>query len=136
MTNPDITIERVKPNDAELQITTAGDGPLVILVHGFPETSYSWRHQIPALAEAGYKVVVPDMRGYATSDAPDNITDYDIFHLTGDIAGLIRHYGGGPATVIGHDWGAMVTWALAQFRPDLLNGIATMSVPYLSLIHI
>ena len=75
MTNPDITIERVKPNDAELQITTAGDGPLVILVHGFPETSYSWRHQIPALVEAGYKVVVPDMRGYATSDAPDNITD-------------------------------------------------------------
>ena len=81
MTNPDITIERVKPNDAELQITTAGDGSLVILVHGFPETSYSWRHQIPAIAEAGYKVVVPDMRGYATSDAPDNITDYDIFHL-------------------------------------------------------
>jgi len=136
MTNTDIHIERVKPLDAELNITTAGDGPLVILVHGFPETSYSWRHQITALAEAGYKVVVPDMRGYATSDAPQKITDYDIFHLTGDIAGLIRHYGGGPATVIGHDWGAMVTWALAQFRPDLLNGIATMSVPYMPPIEI
>ena len=94
MTNTDIHIERVKPLDAELQITTAGEGPLVILVHGFPETSYSWRHQLTALAEAGYKVVVPDMRGYATSDAPQKITDYDIFHLTGDIAGLLRHYGG------------------------------------------
>jgi len=135
MTNTDIHIERIKPHDVELQITTAGEGPLVVLIHGFPETSYSWRHQIPAIAQSGYKVIAPDMRGYATSDAPENITDYDIFHLTADIAGLIRHYGGGPATVVGHDWGAMVTWAFAQFRPDLLNGIAAMSVPYMPPIE-
>ena len=88
----DLRIERVKPLDAELNIITAGEGPLVVLIHGFPETSYSWRHQISSIAEAGYKVIAPDMRGYATSDAPESITDYDIFHLTGDISELISHY--------------------------------------------
>lgn len=133
MSKHEITIERVKPVDAELAVHVAGDadGPLVVLVHGFPELAYSWRHQIRSLADAGYHVIAPDMRGYGTSDKPEAVTDYDIFHLCGDVAGLIRHYGGGPAVLIGHDWGAIVAWAFAQFRSDLLAGVAGLSVPFL-----
>lgn len=126
----EIRTERMTPVDVELSVTSAGDGPLVLLIHGFPETAYSWRHQIRALAEAGYRVVAPDMRGYGASECPPDVTDYDIFRLTGDIAGLIRLNGGGPAVLVGHDWGALASWAFAQFRPDLLAGIVGLSVPY------
>ncbi len=127
----DITIERVRTGDVELAVTVAGDGPLVVLLHGFPELAYSWRHQIRDLSALGYRVIAPDQRGYGSSDAPDAVEDYDIFRLTGDVAALITHYGGGPAFVAGHDWGAIVAWALAQFRPDLLVGVAGLSVPFM-----
>jgi pimeloyl-ACP methyl ester carboxylesterase len=131
MTAHEIRTERIDVEGVGLQVTLAGDddAPLVVLVHGFPELAYSWRHQISCLAAAGYKVVAPDMRGYGASDRPEAIEDYDIFHLVGDVVGLIRHYGA-PATVVGHDWGAMVAWATAQFRPDLLRGVVGVSVPY------
>ncbi len=131
MSTHEIVTHRVTPTDVELAVYVAGEGPLVVLVHGFPELAYSWRHQIAALADAGYRVVAPDMRGYGASGAPEDVTDYDIFRLTGDIAGLIRHFGGGPAVLVGHDWGAMVAWAFAQFRPDLLAGVAGLSVPFI-----
>lgn len=127
----DITTERVALADVELQCTMAGDGPLVILLHGFPELAYSWRHQIRDLAEAGYRVVAPDMRGYGASDRPVAIEDYDIFHLVGDVVGLIRHEGAERATVVGHDWGALVAWSMAVFRPDLLRGVCGVSVPFM-----
>lgn len=131
MTAPEIRTERVDVDGVGLQVTVAGDddAPLVVLVHGFPELAYSWRHQLTGLSAAGYKVVAPDMRGYGASDRPEAIEAYDIFQLVGDVVGLIRHYGA-PATVVGHDWGAMVAWATAQFRPDLLRGVVGVSVPY------
>jgi pimeloyl-ACP methyl ester carboxylesterase len=137
----EIRTERWTPNGVELSVTLAGEGPLVVLLHGFPELAYSWRHQIRTLARAGYRVVAPDMRGYGASGRPDDITDYDIFHLAGDVTGLIRLAGGGPAVVVGHDWGAILAWAYAQFRPDLLAGVVAMSVPFtppldLSLIDV
>lgn len=130
MVDIEIRTERVQLADAAIQVTVAGDGPLVVLVHGFPELAYSWRHQIRALAAAGYRVVAPDMRGYGASDCPDDVTAYDLFHLVGDVVGLIEHAGGGPAVVVGHDWGAMVAWTTALFRPDLLAGVVGVSVPY------
>lgn len=138
MVDNEITTVRVKPADAELAVYTAGpiDGPLVVLVHGFPELAYSWRHQIRSLADAGYRVIAPDMRGYGDSDKPEDVTDYDIFHLGADIAGLIRHFGGGPAVLVGHDWGAIVAWAFAQFRPDLLAGVAGLSVPFIPQLDV
>ncbi len=127
-----ITSERVRPRDAELSVTLAdGGGPLIVLVHGWPELAYSWRHQLRPLAEAGYRVIAPDMRGYGASDCPAEVADYDIMALVGDVVGLIEHYGDGqPALVVGHDWGSLVSWPLSVMRPDLLAGVACLSVPY------
>ncbi len=128
----EITTERVKPRDAELQVTIAdGGGPLVVLVHGWPELAYSWRHQLRPLAEAGYRVIAPDMRGYGASDCPPDVQSYDITALAGDVVGLIEHYGNGePAFLVGHDWGSLISWPLSVMRPDLFAGVACLSVPY------
>lgn len=126
------TTERVTVNGVDLSVTVAGEGPLVVLCHGFPELAWSWRHQIPALAAAGYRVVAPDQRGYGASALPAAIDQYTILHLVGDVIGLIDHYGdGSPATVVGHDWGAMVAWNTALLRPARCRGVAGLSVPYL-----
>lgn len=116
--------------DVELSVATAGDGPPVVLLHGFPELGWSWRHQVPALAEAGYRAIVPDQRGYGDSSRPEAIDDYAIFHLVGDVVTLVEEVAGGPAVVVGHDWGSMVAWHAALFRPDLVKGVVGMSVPY------
>jgi pimeloyl-ACP methyl ester carboxylesterase len=128
MTHRSITTDGV-----ELHVVDAGpaDGPLVVLAHGFPELSYSWRHQIPALAEAGYHVLAPDQRGYGRSTRPDAVTDYDMTHLNGDLLALIDDAGAERATVVGHDWGSMVVWQLALRHPDRLTGVVGMSVPYM-----
>jgi len=120
-------------DDVELFVTEAGppDGPLVVLSHGFPELAYSWRHQLPALAAAGYHVLAPDQRGYGRSSAPAELADYDILHLTGDLVALIDRTGAERATVVGHDWGAFVVWAMAQLQPDRVNGVAALSVPFI-----
>lgn len=114
----------------DLSVTGPEDGPLVVLLHGFPELAYSWRHQIPALAAAGWRVAAPDLRGYGESDAPTEIEDYAIDHLVGDVAGLIEHLGAETAVVIGHDWGADLAWKAAWLRPDRVRAVAGLSVPF------
>lgn len=104
--------------------------PLIILLHGFPEIGYTWRHQVSALAEAGYRVVVPDQRGYGLSDAPPNIEDYDMFNLVADIVGLVHALGEESAVVIGHDYGGDVASQCALMRPDLFHAVVLMSFPY------
>ena len=121
----------VDVNGVRLRIVEAGpaDAPLVILAHGFPELAYSWRHQIPALADAGYHVVAPDQRGYGGSTRPDEIASYDITALTGDLVGLIDELGATRAAVVGHDWGAVVAWSTPLLHPDRVAAVAGLSVP-------
>ncbi|MDE0803688.1 MAG: alpha/beta hydrolase, partial [Acidimicrobiales bacterium] len=119
-------------NGVDLHVLDAGpaDGPVVVLAHGFPELAYSWRHQIAVLADAGYRVLAPDQRGYGRSSRPDDVTDYDIVHLTDDLAGLLDDVGAVDATFVGHDWGSMVVWQMALLHPDRVNGVVGMSVPF------
>jgi pimeloyl-ACP methyl ester carboxylesterase len=113
-----------------MHLAEAGSGPLVVLLHGFPESWYSWRHQITALADAGYHVVAPDQRGYGGTDAPADATTYTMPHLVGDVIGLLDTLGEAKAVVVGHDWGAPVAWHTAQLRPDRVRGVAGLSVPF------
>ncbi len=106
-----------------------GGGPLVVLLHGFPESWYSWRHQFEPLSEAGFRVVAPDQRGYAGTEKPARIADYSIFHLVGDVVGLVSALGEREAVIVGHDWGAQVAWHTALLRPDIVRGVACLSVP-------
>jgi pimeloyl-ACP methyl ester carboxylesterase len=124
------SLSKIDVGEVTLSVTTAGDGPLVVLLHGFPEIAYSWRHQIDHLAEAGYQVAAPDGRGYGWSDLPDRVEDYTIFHLVGDVIGLLDALDAPDAFVVGHDWGAIVAWHTALFRPDRVRGVVGMSVPY------
>jgi pimeloyl-ACP methyl ester carboxylesterase len=113
-----------------LHYVEAGEGPLVVLLHGFPEFWYSWRRQIPVLAAAGYHVVAPDMRGYDRSDRPQSWRAYDTKLLADDIAGLIHSFGEQSAFVVGHDWGAAVAYAVAMFRPEVVQRLAILNVPH------
>ncbi len=128
MTEPDFTT--IETNGVRLRTVVAGAGPLVILVHGFPECWYSWRHQVAPLASAGYRVAVPDMRGYGGSDCPPAIEDYDIVHLTADVAGIADALGERRYTVVGHDWGALVAWHCAHLQPDRVARVVATSVPH------
>ncbi len=121
----------VATNGIELHVVEAGDGPPVILAHGFPELSYSWRHQLPALADAGFHVLAPDMRGYGGSSRPAAIEDYDIEHLAGDLIGLLDDLGEQQAVFVGHDWGSMVVGSLARLHPERVAGVVAMSVPFI-----
>ncbi|MFM0161916.1 alpha/beta fold hydrolase [Paraburkholderia sediminicola] len=118
-------------NGIELRADIAGSGMPVLLCHGFPESRHSWRHQVPALAEAGYRVIAPDMRGYGGSSAPESIEDFTILHLVGDMVGLLDTLGHPKAVIVGHDWGALVAWAAAMLRPDRFIGVAGLSVPFI-----
>ncbi|MFB6719111.1 alpha/beta fold hydrolase [Kribbella sp. NPDC056345] len=119
----------VRLNGIDIHLAEQGEGPLVLLLHGFPETSHSWRHQLEALADAGYHAVAPDQRGYGASDRPDAIDQYSIFHLVGDVVALIHELGEEQAVVIGHDWGAIVAWNTALLRPSVVRGVVGISVP-------
>lgn len=112
------------------QILEAGSGPLVLLVHGFPELSISWRAQVEALAAAGLHAVAPDMRGYGGTEKPAERESYSILHLVGDLVDLVRALGEDPCVVVGHDWGAAVAWHCALMRPDLFTAVAGLSVPF------
>ena len=116
-------------NGIKMHISEQGKGPLVILCHGFPELGYSWRHQLPALAEAGFHAVAPDQRGYGKTDCPESIEAYNIFQLVGDIVGLVHALGEDKAIIVGHDWGAPVAWYAALLRPDLFPVMGLLSVP-------
>ena len=120
----------VETNGICMHVAEAGAGPLVVLCHGFPESWYSWRHQLTALAEAGFRAVAPDMRGYGQTDRPDAIDQYSLLHLVGDIVGLVDALGERTAVVGGHDWGAPVAWHAALMRPDRFRGVVGLSVPY------
>lgn len=113
-----------------LRVREQGAGPLVLLCHGWPETSYSWRHQMPALAAAGWHVMAPDMRGFGESGAPEAIDAYTIMHLVGDLVGLVAACGQRQAVVVGHDWGASIAWSAALIRPDMFHKVAALSVPF------
>jgi pimeloyl-ACP methyl ester carboxylesterase len=108
----------IETNGIRMHLAEAGSGPTVLLCHGFPECWYSWRHQLEALAAAGYRAIAPDMRGYGQTDKPDAIDQYTLLHLTGDMVGLLDAIGTDQAVVVGHDWGAPVAWRCALFRPD------------------
>jgi epoxide hydrolase A/B len=130
-THPSTRERRVATNGIELHLVEAGpeDGKPVVLCHGFPELAYSWRHQLPALADAGYRVLAPDQRGYGESDKPAPIEDYDIHHLTGDLLGLLDDIGADDAVFVGHDWGSMVVGQMALLHPERVRGVVAMSVP-------
>lgn len=119
----------VETNGIRLHIAEAGEGPLVVLLHGFPESWHSWHRQFGPLADAGYHVVAPDQRGYGRSDRPEAVDAYSIMHLVGDVVGLVRALGEEKAYVVGHDWGAPVAWHTALLRPDMVLGVAGLSVP-------
>jgi len=127
----DLNHRFIDTNGIRMHITEQGEGPLVVLCHGFPECWYSWRHQLPALAAAGYHVVAPDQRGYGQTTRPEPIEAYHIFHLTGDIIGLLHALHEERAIIVGHDWGAPVAWYCALLRPELFSAVILMSVPYL-----
>jgi pimeloyl-ACP methyl ester carboxylesterase len=119
----------ISANGIDLFLLEQGSGPLVVLCHGWPELSYSWRHQIPALAAAGFHVVAPDMRGFGRSGAPADVDAYSIFDTVGDMVALVAALGEKQAVIIGHDWGAPVAWHAALFRPDMFTAVAGLSVP-------
>jgi pimeloyl-ACP methyl ester carboxylesterase len=124
------TQRMVDANGIRINIAEQGSGPLVLLCHGFPESWYSWRHQLSALGAAGYHAVAPDMRGYGKSDQPGAIDQYSIFHLVGDLVGVLDALDARTAVVVGHDVGASVAWQLAQMRPDRVRAVVGLSVPF------
>ena len=124
------TLRFIEANGIRMRIAEMGSGPLVILVHGWPESWYSWRHQLPAIAEAGYHVVAPDMRGYGETDKPAAVEDYDIHQLTADVVGIVDALGEQTAVLVGHDWGAIVAWHCMLLHANRFTALVAMSVPY------
>ena len=124
------THRMVEANGIRLHVAEQGAGPAVLLCHGFPECWYSWRHQLAGLADAGFRAIAPDMRGYGRTDRPEPIEQYTLLHLVGDMVGLLDAIGVGHAAIAGHDWGAPVAWLAAQLRPDRFPAVVALSVPF------
>lgn len=120
---------KVAANGIELHVVEHGEGPLVVLCHGFPELGFSWRHQVLALAEAGYRTLTPDLRGYGASSRPEEVGAYDVLTLCADLAGLLDEAGADDAVFVGHDWGASLVWQMALLRPERVRAVAGLSVP-------
>ncbi len=127
----EITHRTIETNGISMQIAEVGEGPLVLLLHGFPELWYSWRHQLPALADAGYHAVAPDVRGYGRTDAPEAIESYTMLNHTADAVGVLDALGEKTAVVFGHDWGAPMAWSCALLSPDRFPAVAALSVPFM-----
>jgi pimeloyl-ACP methyl ester carboxylesterase len=125
-----ITQKSIQANGIQMHVAEAGEGPAVLLCHGFPESWYSWRHQLVALADAGFRAIAPHMRGYGLTDKPEAIDQYTLLHLTGDVVGVLDALELKQAAIVGHDWGAPVAWHSALFRPDRFPAVAGLSVPY------
>jgi pimeloyl-ACP methyl ester carboxylesterase len=125
-----------KPNiidigEIRMAVHELGAGPPVILVHGFPELAFSWRHQLPALAAAGYRAIAPDMRGYGATDKPQDVADYTIQHLIGDLEGLMDALSIEQAVFVGHDWGAMLVWHMSLLAPERMAGLINLNIPHI-----
>lgn len=121
----------VDAGNARIRVAVEGEGPLVLMVHGFPESWYSWRHQIGPIAQAGFTAAAIDVRGYGGSDKPKTVDAYSMQQLTGDVAGVAKALQpDAPAILIGHDWGAPIVWNTALTRPDAISAVAGLSVPY------
>jgi pimeloyl-ACP methyl ester carboxylesterase len=127
---PEVTHRMIETNGIRLHVAEQGDGPLIILCHGFPEFWYSWRHQLPALAKAGFRAVAPDLRGYGLSDRPQEVEKYTILHDIGDIVGLVDALGAQQAVIAGHDIGAPIAWEAALLRPDRFRAVIALSTPF------
>ena len=123
--------EIVSLNGIDMEVFTAGAGKPIVLCHGWPEMAFSWRYQIEPLVQAGYHVIVPNQRGYGGTSKPEEVTDYDIQHLTDDLAALLDHYGYDQALFVGHDWGAIVVWNMAMMQADRVAGVINLSVPFM-----
>jgi pimeloyl-ACP methyl ester carboxylesterase len=131
MSTDEFEHDQIEANGISIHTVSMGRGPLVVFCHGFPESWYSWRHQLPAVAEAGFRAVALDMRGYGHTSQPAAISAYSISHLVGDVVGVVAALGERQAVVVGHDWGAPVAWYSALMRPDVFRAVAALSVPYL-----
>jgi pimeloyl-ACP methyl ester carboxylesterase len=127
---PEVTHRMIATNGIRLHVAEQGAGPLVILCHGFPECWYSWRHQLRSLAQAGFRAVAPDLRGYGRSDRPDAVEAYTLLHDIGDVVGLLDGLGSEQAVIVGHDVGATVAWQAALLHPVRFRGVVALSVPY------
>lgn len=125
----DLSYRTLDVNGIRMRVAEQGSGPLVLLCHGFPETSYAWRHQLAALAEAGYRAVAPDLRGYGGTDRPAGTDQYTLFHLVGDVVALLDALDAPRAVIVGNDWGATLAWQAALMRPDRVRGVVAMGVP-------
>src|SRR5689334_16576533 len=117
-------------DDVRLHYVEAGEGPLVVLLHGFPEFWYGWRAQIQPLAAAGFRVVAPDMRGYNLSSRPDDVSEYDTAKLAGDLRSFIHERGAESALIAGHDWGGSVAWATAMIHPEVVDRLAILNAAH------
>ncbi|KAL6188554.1 hypothetical protein ACLB2K_039946 [Fragaria x ananassa] len=122
----------VKVNGINMHVAEKGQGPVILFIHGFPELWYSWRHQIQALAELGYRAVAPDLRGYGDTDAPADQASYTCLHVVGDLVALLDAVAADQEKVfvVGHDWGALIAWYLCLFRPDRVKALVNMSVAF------
>ncbi len=127
----EITHQTIETNGVNLRVAEAGAGPLVLMVHGWPESWYSWRHQLRALGDAGYHAVAPDVRGYGGSDAPAPIEAYSMKEIAADMVGLLDAFGERTAVIVGHDWGSMIAWQSALMYPDRYRAVVGMSVPFM-----
>ena len=127
----EITHRQIKTNGINMHIAEAGEGPLVLFAHGFPELWYSWAHQLPALAAAGYHAVAPDIRGYGGTDKPQDIESYTMKNMMADLLGVLDALGEEKAVIVGHDWGSSMAWTSAALHPDRYRAVVGMSVPYL-----
>ena len=127
------TPKMVKTNGIDMAVYEAGprDGVPVVLCHGFPELAFSWRYQIKALGDAGFRVLAPDQRGYGLTSRPEKIEDYDMKHLTGDLAGMLDAFGIEKAVFAGHDWGGLVVWQMPLYQPKRVAGVIGVNTPFL-----
>ena len=120
----------VNTNGIKMHVASVGSGPVILLLHGFPDLWYSWRHQLLSLSSLGYRCVAPDLRGYGDTDAPPSAASYTVFHIVGDLVGLLDSMGVDQVYLVGHDWGAIIAWTFCQLRPDRIKALVNMSVAY------
>ncbi|KAK8608483.1 hypothetical protein V6N13_023905 [Hibiscus sabdariffa] len=120
----------VATNGINMHVASIGSGPVILFLHGFPELWYSWRHQLLSLSSLGYRCVAPDLRGYGDTDAPSSAASYTVFHIVGDLVGLLDALGVDRVLLVGHDWGASIAWSFCQLRPDRVKALVNLSVAY------